>query len=81
MQASHSSSLLWLSEEPPTLGYALTLINLGGSLLFFVASACYFIQVPPVPTCYFTLLVTDLVLTELVSSKHPPLVSTHQVTW
>ena len=54
MQASHSSSLLWLSEEPPTLGYALTLINLGGSLLFFVASACYFIQVPPAHLLLYT---------------------------
>ena len=47
MQASHSSSLLWLSEDPPTLGYALTLINLVGSVLFFVASACYFVQAKP----------------------------------
>ena len=30
--------------QAPTLGYALTLINLAGSLLFLIASACYFIQ-------------------------------------
>ena len=47
LEATHSSSLMWRSDEPPTLGYALTLLNLAGSLLFFVASACYFVQVPP----------------------------------
>ena len=47
LEASHSSSLRWLSDEPVTLGYVVSWFNLLGSLCFFLASCCYFIQVPP----------------------------------